>query len=198
RRPGDEHGRAARARERNRLLPDRGLPDPGLAEQRERAWPLAGGEEALDDRQLGLTPDDPRHHQSVCRAWSWRTPPCVAMLTLRACKAPEKSRLLPCSCVRNTANKEVSVMKRVLVVLVAALTLVGVAYAAAKPPILAQPLALGRVANTQSVTIAKGSKLVFVRVTVQPGGSFGWHVHHSAGAVAILRGTPSLYDTPDP
>src|SRR5215831_14164385 len=120
------------------------------------------------------------------------------MLTLRACKAPAKSRLLPCSCVRNTANKEVSVMKRVLVVLVAALTVVGVAYAAAKPPILAQPLALGRVANTQSVTIAKGSKLVFVRVTVQPGGSFGWHVHHSAVAVAIVSGTLSLYDSSDP
>ena len=89
-------------------------------------------------------------------------------------------------------------MKRVLVVLVAALTVVGVAYAAAKPPILAQPLALGRVANTQSVTIAKGSKLVFVRVTVQPGGSFGWHVHHSAVAVAIISGTLSLYDSSDP
>jgi quercetin dioxygenase-like cupin family protein len=89
-------------------------------------------------------------------------------------------------------------MRRALCVLIAGLTVAGPAAAAAKAPIFAQPLAAARVGNSQAVEIAKGSKLVFVRVTVRPGGNFGWHVHHAAVAVAVVSGTLTLYDSSDP
>jgi len=36
-----------------------------------------------------------------------------------------------------------------------------------------------------------------VKVKVPPGGSFGWHSHPSAVAVAITSGTLTLYDSGD-
>jgi quercetin dioxygenase-like cupin family protein len=90
-------------------------------------------------------------------------------------------------------------MRRSICILIAALATGGAAYATtATPPIFAQPLGEARVGNAQTVEIAKGSNLVFVRVTVRPGGNFGWHVHHSAVAVAVVSGTLTLYDSSDP
>jgi quercetin dioxygenase-like cupin family protein len=91
-------------------------------------------------------------------------------------------------------------MKRVIFVLISALTVAGAAYAAAKPkpPIFAQPLGAARVGNSLSVNIAKGSNLVFARVTIRPGGNFGWHVHHAPVAVAVVSGTLTLHDSSDP
>jgi quercetin dioxygenase-like cupin family protein len=90
-------------------------------------------------------------------------------------------------------------VKRLICILAAALATGGAAYATtAKPPIFAQPLAQAHVRNAETVKIAKGSNLVFVRVTIRPGGNFGWHVHHSAVAVAVVSGTLTLYDSSDP
>jgi quercetin dioxygenase-like cupin family protein len=90
-------------------------------------------------------------------------------------------------------------VNRLICILAAVLATAGAAYATtAKPPIVAQPLGQAQVRNTETVKITKGSNLIVVRVTVRPGGSFGWHVHHSAVAAAVVSGTLTLYDSSDP
>ena len=89
-------------------------------------------------------------------------------------------------------------MKYLIAVLAAALVAAGVAYAAAKSPIAVKPLGAARMAKPFSVTVSKPSELVFAQVTVQPGGSFGWHTHRSAVAAAVVAGTLTLYDSSDP
>jgi quercetin dioxygenase-like cupin family protein len=88
-------------------------------------------------------------------------------------------------------------MKRIICICVAALVVAGAAYAAPKPPITAQPLGVGHLANPFAVS-AKPGDLVFVQVKIRPGGDFGWHFHRSAVAVAVLDGTLTLYDSSDP
>jgi len=89
-------------------------------------------------------------------------------------------------------------MKHVIAALAVVLVAAGVAYAAAKPPILAQPLGAAHVSKPFSVKVSKPGDLVFAQVTVQPGGSFGWHTHSSAVAAAVVAGTLTLYDSSDP
>ena len=55
-----EHGGTRRARSRHPLLPDRGLADPGLADQHRRGEVAAERrDEVLELRELGITADDP-------------------------------------------------------------------------------------------------------------------------------------------
>jgi quercetin dioxygenase-like cupin family protein len=95
-------------------------------------------------------------------------------------------------------------MKRLVLVLALALVAAGVAYAAAKPPIMAHPLGAGRLvpaalhARSFAIDAAKPADVLFVQVTIQPGGDFGWHIHRSAVAVAVVSGTLTLYDSSDP
>jgi quercetin dioxygenase-like cupin family protein len=95
-------------------------------------------------------------------------------------------------------------MKRLLCIAIVALSVTGAFVAASAvagsggAPIVAQPLGVGRATNTLDVHVAKGTKLVYVRVTVRPGGDFGWHVHHGAVAATVLSGTLTLYDSSDP
>jgi quercetin dioxygenase-like cupin family protein len=89
-------------------------------------------------------------------------------------------------------------MKRFILISVAALVTTGVAYAAGQPPITAQPLAVGHVTKPFSINVSKPGDVLFVQVKIQPGGSFGWHSHRAAVAVAVVAGTLTLYDSSDP
>lgn len=89
-------------------------------------------------------------------------------------------------------------MKRLICIAAVALVAAGGAYAAAKPPITAQALGVAHVAQPFTVKVSKPGDLVFVQVKIQPKGSFGWHSHRSAVAVAVVAGTLTLYDSSDP
>jgi quercetin dioxygenase-like cupin family protein len=89
-------------------------------------------------------------------------------------------------------------MKRFILISVAALVTAGVAYAGGQPPITAQPLAVGHVTKPFSINVSKPGDVMFVQVKIEPGGSFGWHSHRAAVAVAVVAGTLTLYDSSDP
>jgi quercetin dioxygenase-like cupin family protein len=89
-------------------------------------------------------------------------------------------------------------MKRFILISIAALVTAGVAYAAGQPPITAQPLAVGHVTKPFSIDVTKPGDVMFVQVKIRPGGSFGWHTHRAAVAVAVVAGTLTLYDSSDP
>jgi quercetin dioxygenase-like cupin family protein len=52
--------------------------------------------------------------------------------------------------------------------------------------------------QSYSIAVRKPGDVMVVKVEVAPGGSFGWHSHPSAVAVAIASGTLTLYDSSDP
>jgi quercetin dioxygenase-like cupin family protein len=89
-------------------------------------------------------------------------------------------------------------MTRSILVLAAALTLAGAAYPAAPLPITAQVLGVAQVAKPFQVDVSKPADLIVVQAKLMPGGSFGWHMHRSAVAVAVVAGTLTLYDSSDP
>jgi quercetin dioxygenase-like cupin family protein len=89
-------------------------------------------------------------------------------------------------------------MKRIIGVFALALAAAGIAYAAGKPLIFAQPLGAAGIAKPFTVKVSKPGDLVVLQAKVKPGGDFGWHYHRSAVAVAVLAGTLSLYDSSDP
>jgi quercetin dioxygenase-like cupin family protein len=85
-------------------------------------------------------------------------------------------------------------MKRTLVIAVALAALVAAAAAiAAKPPIFAQPQALGSIKTPFTLQVKPGA-MVLDTITIQPGGNFGWHTHGSAVAVIIRSGTLTVFD----
>jgi quercetin dioxygenase-like cupin family protein len=86
-------------------------------------------------------------------------------------------------------------MKYLVAVLAAALVTTGVAFAAAKPLIFAQPLGGARLTKPFTVKVSKPGDLVVIQARVMPGGNFGWHSHRAAVAVAVLAGTLTLYDS---
>ena len=69
------------------------------------------------------------------------------------------------------------------------------AFGAAPPPVTAKPVALATVHQSYSITVKKPADVIVVKVKVPPGGTFGWHSHPSAVAVAITSGTLTLYDS---
>jgi quercetin dioxygenase-like cupin family protein len=95
-------------------------------------------------------------------------------------------------------------MTRLVCILGLALVAAGNAAAAAKPPITAQTLgsaqilASAQVAKSLELDLSKRRDIDFVQVKIKPGGSFGWHTHRSAVAVAVVAGTLTLYDSSDP
>jgi quercetin dioxygenase-like cupin family protein len=64
---------------------------------------------------------------------------------------------------------------------------------AAKPPIFAQARAVGTIVNPLTLTVKAGT-MALDTITIQPGGSFGWHTHSSAVAVVVQRGTLTVLD----
>lgn len=87
-------------------------------------------------------------------------------------------------------------MKRTLVALAAAAALAALAIVAPSsggtPPIFAQALAVG---SFKATTIHTGTgAAVLDRITVKPGGSFGWHTHGAAVAVVVTAGTLTVFD----
>jgi quercetin dioxygenase-like cupin family protein len=75
-----------------------------------------------------------------------------------------------------------------------ATVVVGAALAAGQPLVKATPLAAASLHQSYSISVRNPAEIVVVKVTVPPGGSFGWHSHPSAVAVAITSGTLTLYD----
>lgn len=63
---------------------------------------------------------------------------------------------------------------------------------AAGPPILAQPIAVGKM---QATTIhAQSGAMILDRITIKPGGNFGWHTHGAPVAVVVTGGTLTVFD----
>jgi quercetin dioxygenase-like cupin family protein len=93
-------------------------------------------------------------------------------------------------------HEEVSIMKVLICAVFAALTVAGASFAAGNPGgITAKVLADGKVAKPFTVQVDKPADIVVVSAKVAPGGSFGWHTHRSAVAVAVVSGTLTLYDS---
>jgi quercetin dioxygenase-like cupin family protein len=63
----------------------------------------------------------------------------------------------------------------------------------ASPPIVAKAVALGTIKAPFTLKTKPGSMIVD-SITVNPGGSFGWHTHGSPVAVVITSGTLTVYD----
>jgi quercetin dioxygenase-like cupin family protein len=85
-------------------------------------------------------------------------------------------------------------MKVTLVIAAGIAALVAAAAAlAAKPPIFAQPKALGTIKTPLTLPVKPGA-MVLDTITIQPGGNFGWHTHGSPVAVIITSGTLTVFD----
>jgi quercetin dioxygenase-like cupin family protein len=72
------------------------------------------------------------------------------------------------------------------------------AFGAGPPLVKATPVALATLHQSYTVSVKKPADVIVVKVKVPPGGSFGWHSHPSAVAVAITSGTLTLYDAAYP
>ena len=76
-------------------------------------------------------------------------------------------------------------------ILVAALAMAAPSQATA-PPILAQPVAVGKMKAT---TIhAQTGTVVLDSIKIAPGGNFGWHTHGAPVAVVVTGGTLTVFD----
>jgi len=80
----------------------------------------------------------------------------------------------------------------VAVAAVAALVVTGSALAA-KPPIFAQARAVGTITTPFTLSVKPGAT-VLDRITIQPGGNFGWHTHGAPVAVVVTSGTLTVFD----
>jgi quercetin dioxygenase-like cupin family protein len=69
------------------------------------------------------------------------------------------------------------------------------AFGAAPPLVTATPVARATLHQSYRISVRKPADLIVVKVKVPPGGSFGWHSHPSAVAVAVTSGTLTLYDS---
>ena len=69
------------------------------------------------------------------------------------------------------------------------------ALAAGQPLITATPVALATLHQSYKISVKGPAALMVVKVKVPPGGSFGWHSHPAAVAVAVTSGTLTLYDS---
>ena len=73
----------------------------------------------------------------------------------------------------------------------AALTVTGSSFAGS-PPVVAQPLALGKMA---AVAIqGQTGNAILTRITMPPGSTFGWHEHGAPVAVIVKSGTLTVLD----
>jgi quercetin dioxygenase-like cupin family protein len=63
-----------------------------------------------------------------------------------------------------------------------------------QPPVMATPLAFATLHQPYAIKVSGPGDVLVVKVRVAPGGTFGWHSHRSAVAVAVMAGTLTLYD----
>jgi quercetin dioxygenase-like cupin family protein len=82
-------------------------------------------------------------------------------------------------------------IKMLGLVVVAALAMAAPSQATA-PPILAQPLAVGKMKAT-TIHAQRGS-MILESIKIAPGGNFGWHTHGAPVAVVVTRGTLTVFD----
>ena len=81
---------------------------------------------------------------------------------------------------------------KVLGALVACALIVAVPSLAHGGPVVGHPLAKG---TMQATTInAQAGSMIFEKITIAPGGSFGWHTHTAPVAVAVAAGTLTVFD----
>jgi len=79
-----------------------------------------------------------------------------------------------------------------LALLLACGLLTAAAAFAASPPIIAQPIAVGKM---QATTIhAQSGTAVLDSIKIKPGGNFGWHTHGAPVAVVVTGGTLTVFD----
>jgi len=71
------------------------------------------------------------------------------------------------------------------------------AFAAPSPQVTETPVAVATLHQAYKISVKKPAGLIVVKVKVPPYGSFGWHSHPSAVAVAITSGTLTVYDSGD-
>jgi quercetin dioxygenase-like cupin family protein len=63
----------------------------------------------------------------------------------------------------------------------------------AAPPIVAKALGLGTIKSGYTIAVKPGAMIVD-KITIAPGGDFGWHTHGSPVAVTITSGTLTVFD----
>jgi len=82
-------------------------------------------------------------------------------------------------------------VKALALLLLSALATAAASFAASAP-IVAQPLAMGKM---QATTIhAQTGAMILETIKIKPGGNFGWHTHGAPVAVVVTGGTLTVFD----
>ena len=55
------------------------------------------------------------------------------------------------------------------------------------------PLARGTSASNGTIPLQVGTDVAMVQITVNPGGSSGWHSHPGGAIIVVKQGTPTVY-----
>jgi quercetin dioxygenase-like cupin family protein len=85
-------------------------------------------------------------------------------------------------------------MKKIVLLIAAATALVAAtASTGAEAPVVAKALGVGTMKTPMSLQVKPGT-LAVERLTVNPGGSFGWHTHGAPVAVVVTSGTLTVFD----
>src|SRR5262245_5340800 len=82
-------------------------------------------------------------------------------------------------------------LKSLALVIVCALAAAAAA-PAASAPILAQPIAVGKMKAT--AIHAQSGAMILDSIKIKPGGNFGWHTHGAPVAVVVTGGTLTVFD----
>jgi quercetin dioxygenase-like cupin family protein len=80
-----------------------------------------------------------------------------------------------------------------LVGVVAAAVYGGIALATPPSGLVNILLARGTDASEGTLPIQMGTDVVMAQITVEPGGSSGWHSHPGGAIIVVKQGTPTLY-----
>ena len=84
--------------------------------------------------------------------------------------------------------KKMVVLIAVATALVAATSSIG-----AEVPIIAKAVGFGTIKTPMTLKVKPGA-MVVDSITVNPGGSFGWHTHGAPVAVVVTSGTLTVFD----
>jgi quercetin dioxygenase-like cupin family protein len=81
----------------------------------------------------------------------------------------------------------------VLLIAVAAALIAATSSTGAEVPIIAKAVGFGTIKTPVSLKVKPGAMAVEA-ITVNPGGSFGWHTHGAPVAVVVTSGTLTVFD----
>src|SRR6476660_1865201 len=84
--------------------------------------------------------------------------------------------------------KNMVLLMTVATALVAATSSIG-----AEVPIIAKAVGFGTIKTPMTLKVKPGA-MVVDSITVNPGGSFGWHTHGAPVAVVVTSGTLTVFD----